>query len=187
MEIWNNFTIDQVYPLETFNDSSIIFKIVAVVVYILLCIGYLLIIGIAHYEKYGQDPQKRSFQNQMMGFVFWNYFLMCFISDSLMTIRWLFGPMGKIVTLIFYCLGSLMLNIPMALAESVMFRCLLVFFWKKISSIDDDFFAAFFNMFNIIIIGFGLTTIRLMTGEFEHRYDYGTISGNTFVDIDDYT
>ena len=188
MEKWDNFTLDETYPylLESVNVSSIIAKIIAVVVYFFQCIGYLLILGIAHYEKYGQDPQKRPFQDKLIGFVCWNYVLTSFISHTLTTIRWLYGPIGHIATIVIYSLGSLSLSIPMALAEGVIFRCLLIFHWKKFASIDDDFFAKFFYMFNLIIIGFGLTTIRLMEGEFEHRYDYGTISGNEIVDIDDF-
>ena len=78
MEKWDNFTLDEVYPypLEFVNVSSIIAKIVAVIVYFIQCIGLLLILGIAHYEKYGQDPQKRSFQDRMFGYVCLNYVIM---------------------------------------------------------------------------------------------------------------
>ena len=185
---WNNISLEEVYPypLESFDILPIIAKIVAVVVYIISGIGYLLILGIAHYEKYGQDPQKRPFQDKLIGFVCWNYVLTNFISHTLITIRWLYGPIGHTATIITYSLTSLQLNMPMALAEGVIFRCLLIFHWKKFASIDDDFFAKFFYMFNFIIIGFGLTIIRLMEGEFEHRYDYGTISGNEIFDIDDF-
>ena len=188
MEKWDNFTLDEVYPypLEFVNVSSIIAKIVAVIVYFIQCIGLLLILGIAHYEKYGQDPQKRSFQDRMFGYACSNYVLINIPNDTLLTIRWLYGPIGHIATLIKYSLDSIMLGMPLAMAEGVIFRCLLIFFWKKFASLDDDFFVTFFTMFNFIIVGFGLTIIRLMRGEFEHRYDYGTISGNEIVNIDEY-
>ena len=188
MEKWDNFTLDEVYPypIEFVNVSSIIAKIVAVIVFVIQCMGLLLILGIAHYEKYAQDPQKRSFQDRMFGYACSHYVLINIPNDTLLTIRWLYGPIGHIATIIIYSLGSLQLSIPMAFAEGVIFRCLLIFHWKKFASIDDDFFAKFFYMFNFIIIGFGLTIIRLMEGEFEHRYDYGTISGNEIFDIDDF-
>ena len=188
MENWDNFTLDEDHPysLEFVDVSSIIAKIVAVIVYFIQCIGLLLILGIAHYEKYGQDPQKRSFQDRMFGYVCLNYVIMGIIINTSLTIRWLYGPIGHIVTMIYYSLHSIMLGMPMALAEMVIFRCLLIFFWKKFASLDDEFFATFFTMFNFIIIGFGLTIIRLMKGEFEQRYDYGTISGNEIVNIDNY-
>ena len=188
MEKWDNFTLDEVYPypLEFVNVSSIIAKIVAVIVYFIQCIGLLLILGIAHYEKYAQDPQKRSFQDRMFGNVCSIYVLMRTINDILLTTRWLYGPIGHIATLIRYSIDSIMLGMPLALAEGVIFRCLLIFFWKKFASLDDEFFATFFTLFNFIIIGFGLTIIRLMKGEFEHRYDYGTLSGIEIVNIDNF-
>ena len=88
MEKWDNFTLNETYPypLESFDILPIIAKIVAVVVYIISGIGYLLILGIAHYEKYGQDPQKRPFQDKLIGFVCWNYVLTNFISHTFPTL-----------------------------------------------------------------------------------------------------
>ena len=185
---WNNISFEEVYPypLESVDILSIITKSVAVAVYIICGIGHLLILGIAHYEKYGQDPQKRSFPDKMIGFYCLYFVLTNFISNTLTTIRWLYGPIGHSATIFIYSLTSLQLSIPMGLTEGVIFKFLLIFYWKKFASIDDDFFANFFYMFNFIIIGFGLTTIRMMEGEFEHRYDYGTLSGNEIFDIDDF-
>ena len=40
----------------------------SLIMYLIGCFGILSIIGIIHYEKYGQDPQKRSFSDQIFTF-----------------------------------------------------------------------------------------------------------------------
>ena len=151
--------------------------IIGITTYILSNLGYVLIIGIAHYEKYGQDPQKRSFQDRLFSFSCLQYVLQSFIKTTLLQFRALFGPIGNIATLSLYLNYSIALAIPMGFAECILFRCLLVFFWKKFASINDEFFAIFIFMFNLLIMG-QISIIRLMNGEFYSRYDYEIISGN---------
>ena len=172
--------------MEDFNIMPIFVKILGVIMYILICMGNVSVIGISHYEKFGQDPQKRSFQDQIFGFSCLMFACCSFIAITLLEIRSLFGPIGNIPTLIYYMLQSMLLGIPMALAESILFRVLLIYFWRRFAAIDDDFFATFFNLFNFLIIGVGITTYRLMIGEFHQRYDYGTLSGIEIVDLDAY-
>ena len=43
--------------------------------------------------------------------------------------------------------------------------------------IDDDFLATFFNLFNFLIVGQILSVIRLLSGEFYFKDEYGTLSG----------
>ncbi len=42
--------------------------------------------------------------------------------------------------------------------------------------INDDFFATFFNMFNLMVVQI-ISVIRLMTGEFHERDEYPILSG----------
>ena len=151
--------------------------IIGITTYILSNLGYVFIIGIAHYEKYGQDPQKRSFQDRLFSFSCLQYVLQSFIKTTLLEFRVLFGPIGNIATSFLYFNYSIALAIPMGFAECILFRCLLVFFWKKFASINDEFFAIFIFMFNLLIICL-ISIIRLMNGEFYSRFDYDIISGN---------
>ena len=148
-----------------------------VLTYIFSIVGNGLFIGIAHYEKYGQDPQKRSFPDQISSFNCLLFTLTSFIWSTILEIRSLFGPIGNVATLIFYSNNSLMLCIPLGFAECILFKCLLIFFWKKFAAINDDFFATFFNMFNVLIVGLIISLFRLMNGEYYLRYDFEIISG----------
>ena len=75
---------------------------------------------------------------------------------------------------------------PMTWAESITFRCLLIFFWKRFAALDDDFFAVFLNIFNYLIVGLGITIIRIMTGEFQRKPGFVDWSGIEIVDDDNY-
>ena len=154
----------------------VVVQIVGIISYILASIGNGLLIGIAHYEKFGQDPQKRSFQDRIISYNCLLYAFINFITGTILEIRSLFGPIGNFGTLLRYFLSSLMLSIPIGYAECILFKCLLVFFWKKFAAINDEFFATFFNMFNLMI-GLIISIVRLTNGEFFLRYDYGILSG----------
>ena len=76
-----------------------------------------------------------------------------------------------------------MLAIPLGYAESLLYKCLLIFFWKKCASINDDFFATFFNIFNFLIVGLNISIIRLMTGEFYLRSIFKFFAGTEISKI----
>ena len=44
------------------------FKIFGLIMYLIGCLGIFSFIGIIHFEKYGQDCQKRSFPDQILSF-----------------------------------------------------------------------------------------------------------------------
>ena len=70
-----------------------------------------------------------------------------------------------------------MLAITLGYAECILFKCLLIFYWKKFAAINDDFLATFFNMFNFLIVGLTISVIRLMIGEFYFRPKFEIFSG----------
>ncbi len=52
-------------------DPSPTYKALSIATYILvLTMGLFLYSGLLHFEKYGRDPQKRSFHNKMLSFLF---------------------------------------------------------------------------------------------------------------------
>ena len=129
----------------------ILITLFGISVFILLCLGNCLILGIVHYEKYGQDSKKRSFQDRVFSFNCLLFAFITFFNGILFQVRSLFGPIGNISALIIYFNGSVMLAIPLGYAESILFKCLLIFFWKKFAAINDEFLATFFNSFNVLI------------------------------------
>ena len=103
-----------------------------------------------------------------------------FISDSILQLRNLFGPVGINITLFNSYILSTCLNVPLGFAESVLFQCFMVFFWKKLAMINDDFLATFFFLFNLMISQI-ISLIRLMNGDFYKRDAFGILSG---IDIE---
>ena len=69
-------------------------KIFGLIMFLIGCFGILTIIGIIHYEKYGQDPQKRSFSDQIFTFNCKMFMIVSPIFGGLAQIRWIFGPIG---------------------------------------------------------------------------------------------
>ena len=148
-------------------------------------LGSCLFLGIIHYEKFGQDPQKRSFSDQIFTFNCVMFMIASFVYYTVSEIRWLFGvPLGYFLTTLKYYAFSAILCIPLGCTESILFRCLKIFFWKKCAMLNEDFLATFFNGFNFIIAQM-ISVIRMMTGQFHHRELFSIISGVDFYDQED--
>ena len=99
-----------------------------------------------------------------------------FISDTIIQIRNILGPVGVTFTLLKYYAMSVLLAAPLGVAESVLFKCLMVFFWKKLVMINDDLLATFLMRFNVMV-ALILSMIRVMTGDFYKGGAFGIISG----------
>ena len=95
---------------------------------------------------------------------------------SISEIRWFFGPIGYGLTSLRYYVMSSLLCLPLGIAESVLFRCLMIFSWKTAASINDEYVSRFFAIWNFIIAQM-ISIIRLMLGQFHHKDYFGLISG----------
>ena len=93
--------------------SGIPLKIIAALTYLFGSLGNFLYLGIIHYEKFGQDAQKRSFPDRIFSFNCFMAMVGSFIFFTISTIRWIFGPVYyAITTLRYYCI-SVMLCVPL--------------------------------------------------------------------------
>ena len=93
--------------------SGIPLKIIAALTYLFGSLGNFLYLGIIHYEKFGQDAQKRSFPDRIFSFNCLVGFVGSFIYFTISIIRWIFGPVYyTITTLRYYCI-SVMLCVPL--------------------------------------------------------------------------
>ena len=144
------------------------FKIFGLIMYLIGCLGIFSFIGIIHFEKYGQDSQKRSFSDQILSFNCKMFMIISPIFWGIWQIRWLFGPVGYNLAIFQYYLSSSLLLIPLGITESILFQCLMIFSWKKCAMISDEFFATYFNFTNFIVTQM-ISVIRLMTGEYERK------------------
>ena len=57
---------------------------------------------------------------------------------------------------------------PMAYAESVMYKCLLIFNWKKCAAIDDEYWGTFMSLMNASL-GMLVGSSRLALGNVYHE------------------
>ena len=104
-------------------------KIIGVVIYLLGLLGISSILGILHYEKFGQDSQKRSFADQLFSF---NCIIFMIIYPMMLTIdqlRWFHGPIGYTLAISKQYLASCLLCIPLGFTESILFRLLMIYSW----------------------------------------------------------
>ena len=173
-EIFNESFVEfetNILPLGTFV------KVAGVLSYLLARFGNILGLGIIHYEKFGRDSQKRSFPDRIYTFNSLIGLLAFNLMDSIAIMRIFFGPLGNTPAIFICYLFSTCLIIPLGYAETILFRCLLIFFWKKCAMINDEILATFFILFNFMI-GQIISAIRFYIGfdKLFHR-EYEFVSG----------
>ena len=70
-----NDTLQEMYQEDEDFDNSeniqIMVKLTVVVTFVLVNIGNAMLLGVIHFEKYGQDPMKRSFPDRMFANCCW--------------------------------------------------------------------------------------------------------------------
>ena len=158
------------------DEITIPAKIIGFVIYLLGVLGISSILGIIHYEKFGQDPQKRSFADLIFTFNCIMFMITWPIILTIDQIRWFFGPVGYTIAIFRHYLGSCLLCIPLGFTESILFRLLMIYSWKKCAMINDEFCAMFFNVVNFMVAQM-ISIIRLMTGQFETKELFTIFSG----------
>ena len=94
-------------------------------------------------------------------------------------IRWFFGPISYMLAIFKHYLASCL---PLGFTESILFRNLMIYSWKKCAMIDDEFFSNFFNIFNFMVAQM-ISMYRLMTGQFETK-EYFTIFSGVEANVD---
>ena len=151
-------------------------KIIGFVVYLLGILGISSILGVIHYERFGQDAQKRSFSDQIFSFNCKIFMITWPIVETITQFRWLFGPVGYTMTIFKNYLGSCLLSIPLGFTECILFRLLMIYSWKKCAMINDEFCAMFFNAFNFMVVQM-ISVFRFMTGQLETNESFYIFSG----------
>ena len=155
-------------------------KVTGLLSYFLGRLGNFLLLGIVHYEKFGQDPQKRSLPDRLFTFSCLLLFFCSIIANTITIVRTFIGPVLNSIALFRYYLTSTLLAIPLAIAESIVFRCLMIFFFNDTAMVNDEFLATFLNLFNIMI-GQMISIVRLNIGEFLYYEEFKFLSGNCII------
>ena len=71
---------------------------------------------------------------------------------------------------------SSLLCIPLGFTESILFQCLMIFSWKKCAMINDEFFAMFFSLTNLVVAQI-ISVFRLITGQLYMKEQFEIYSG----------
>ena len=139
-------------------------------------LGISSILGVIHYERFGQDAQKRSFSDQIFSFNCKIFMITWPIVETITQIRWFFGPVGYIMAVFKNYLASCLLCLPLGFTECILFRLLMIYSWKKCAMINDEFCAMFFNTFNFMVVQM-ISMFRLIMGQFESNETFYIFSG----------
>ena len=126
-------------------------KVVGVLSYLLSNLGNILLLSIVHYEKFGHDPQKRSLPDRVFSFNTILGVIFFVIHSHILIGRTLFGPVGNAITQFRYYFITSPVSILLGTIEIMLFRCIMIFSWKKYAMVNDEFFATFLNIFNLMI------------------------------------
>ena len=79
------------------------------------------------------------------------------------------GPVGFYPAMFVHLHRNIsMIAFPLTYAESVVYKCLLIFNWKKCASLDDEFWSTFMSLFNISL-GMLVGSSRMTLGNFFHE------------------
>ena len=151
-------------------------KIISFIIYFFGMIGISSFLGVIHYEKFGQDPQKRSFADLIFTSNCTTILIIWPIVETITQIRWFFGPIGYAMTIFKHYLVSCVLCIPLGVTESILYRLLMIYSWKKCAMINDEFFATYFNFANFMLAQI-ISVTRLMTGEYTSFKNFAYVSG----------
>ena len=151
-------------------------KVVGILSYFLSNFGNILQLSIVHYEKFGHDPQKRSLPNRVFSYNTILFVIVFTIHSNILISRTLFGPVGIVITEIRYYLFTSAISALLGATEIMFFRCIMIFSWKKYAMINDEFFATFLNILNLIF-GQCICIVCFYIGNFSLHNGYQIFSG----------
>ena len=141
-----NLTIDK--SLANLYDN-IPTKIIATVTYILLqTIGCFLILCVIHFERYGDDPQKRSISNRLISFAAYFSLIGIWIPQSIYYARVLYGCLphflGEVLIFFRFFVG---VGAWSALIVSMIYKCLQIYAFHFTAGLNDEIISMFIEMF----------------------------------------
>lgn len=138
-----------------------------------LVITVLLYGGIIYYEKWGNDPQKRSLSNMLMCYFCWTLMILVILSISIGSLRICFGPLGRVFGYLMIitrqaCIFSLML----CFLEIITVKILQITYWSKMANLNDEFWSFVLGTSNGIIVTLLSTILRTFAVQIPELYYY---------------
>ena len=83
---------------------------------------------------------------------------------------------GNAITQFRYYFLTSTFSIILGATESMLFKCLMIFSWKKYAMVNDEFFATFLNIFNFMM-GQIISLVRFFIGDFFYHDGFQMFSG----------
>ena len=107
-------------------------------------IGPIFLSGIIAYEKYGGDPQKRNIINRLQSMGIASLIIATEIHGIVILLRETFGLIDLSIIIWIECLFCMFVcNALLFFAEMLVIHLLYIVVWKRVKSIDDEFWACF--------------------------------------------
>jgi hypothetical protein len=167
--------------LAALSSISIINCATGVTFVLIEVIGNTLLLGISGYERFHGDPMKRTLFNQLLSLFCIAMIIVNVVSVPFFTARVLFGPLGHFATILFFFTSSVAVLMKlMILNEMVIFYFLLAFFKRRMSLLNDHFWATYVTMLNCLFCSL-ITLERLIRGDHSHSFFYEFLSGIQIV------
>ena len=148
-----NISSTEIYDHLYGNTFS--YVIYCIVLGLILFVGPLLCLSIVLYERFGGDRQKRTIMNRLTSIIFTNIAFQSVIWSILRIVRDVFGLLPphifRIVTFVpQICVMSTLLFVT----ELTVFRFLYVVVWRRMKTIEDDFFEVVLTLSTLLIAAF---------------------------------
>ena len=142
INISTNAELERFYE-ELFSDpTSKLSQIILLIVTHI--IGPIFLLGIIAYEKYGGDPQKRNIINRLQSMGIASLIIATEIHGIVIILRETFGLIDLSIIIWIECLFCMFIcNALIFFAEMSVIHLLYIVVWKRVKSIDDEFWACF--------------------------------------------
>ena len=123
-----------------------------IVLVLILFVGTLLSISIVLYEHFGADSQKRTIINRLCSLIFSNIAINSCVWSVLRILRDIFGLLPTyITTWALFVLKTLNMSSVLFATELIIFRFLYIVIWKRMKTINDEFWIRVLAMSTYLI------------------------------------
>ena len=119
-------------------------KITAAVIHTAIQVGGgFLWFGIAHFEKFGGDPCKRSISNQLISYIVLSIIVfIIIINRSILLVRIVYGCLPNLLAeMLTYCRFFNMYSYVILIMINMIYKCLQLFHVDFTASLNDDFWS----------------------------------------------
>ena len=129
--------------------------------------------GIIYYEKWGNDPQKRSLSNMIMCCFCWTLLVVVFLSISIGSLRICFGPLGPTFGYVMIISRqACILNLMLCFLEIIIVKILQITCWSKMANLNDEFWSFVLGTSNGIIVILVSTILRTFAVQIPELFYY---------------